>query len=509
MVCGTAGPGVTHLIQGLLDALHENCPVIALSGDVETSLIGLGYLEEVNPYQHFQTSSLFTARVVSPETSIRLFGEAIRTSILQRGPVVIALPGDVAAADSPVDKVEFYVGAVPAQAPAPEDLEAIAKLINDAETVAIFGGDGCRGAKQGVIDLAAKVKAPVGFSFKGKQWLEAENPHAVGMTGLLGYGGCFYSLSHADLILMLGTDFPFPEFLQAGHAKVVQVDARPKMLGRRLQLAAGCIADVSKFLDAVLPLVAEKSDDGLLTASLKKSQGWQKENSKYVVGGDARSPIRPEYLVATLNELMAEDAVLTVDTGTACMWTAHQFTFTGDRRMFGSLSWASMANAAPNAAGIKWAAPDRQVVGLSGDGGFTMLAFGDLITEVNHGLEVVHVVLNNGELGFVNIEMQEAGITPFYTGLTNPNFAKIADAFGAKGVRVEDPKDVRRAVTEALAHRGGPVVLDVVVDPTALAVPSHVPAKTMVGFTLGMAKRVLSGHADEVLTEAKRNIRLL
>lgn len=508
-VCGTAGPGATHLLNGLVDAFRERCPVIAVAGDIETNVINTKTIEEIDPVDLFRTASLFTARVVSPASARLLFAEAIRTAILESGPTVIALPGDIASAAAPSELPQLVIPKPAKPLPRPEDLEAIAKLINDVEKVTILGGDGCRDAKDLVVELSKKLNAPVGFSLKGKAWLEADNPNAVGMSGLLGYGGFFTAVKECELLLMLGTDYPFPDFMAAGNHKTVQVDIDPQSVGRRQQINAGSVADVAEFVSALLPLVSPKQERAHLDHALAINKQWAKRLNEYVDGGESRSPIRPEYVAATLNELMSSNAVVTVDTGTPCMWTAHHIVFSGDRRMFGSFSWASMASASPNAFGISQADPTRQVVAMCGDGGFSMLALGDLITEVQRKSNIVHVVFNNGALDFVEIEQQEGGMVPFGTNLPNPNFAKIAEAFGAKGIRVEDPTELRAALIEALAYTAGPVVVDVVTDRAALSLPSHVPGKTAAGFTLSQARRVLAGEADAVLENVKHNWRLI
>ncbi|MFD0631534.1 thiamine pyrophosphate-dependent enzyme [Catenulispora yoronensis] len=315
------------------------------------------------------------------------------------------------------------------------------------------------------------MHAPVGYSFKGKQWLEYDNPHAVGMTGLLGYGGCWEAINHADVLLMLGTDFPFPQFLPQKDVRVVQVDRDGRRLGRRVPLALGLVGDVAATLDRLLPQLSPKNDDAFLRKCLKKTEQFDKQLRHYVEKGPQLKQIRPEYLVATLDRLADDDAVFTVDTGTACIWAAHYLHFGPKRHMFGSLTWASMASASPNAFGAKMAFPDRQAIALCGDGGFSMLGLGDLLTEVQRGTEIVHVILNNGKLDFVWIEMQEAGLQPWGVDFRNPDFAKVGEALGAKGVRIEHPADVEQGLKEALSHRGGPVVVDVVVDPYALSLP--------------------------------------
>jgi pyruvate dehydrogenase (quinone) len=385
----------------------------------------------------------------------------------------------------------------------------MAELIDRARTVAIFGGDGCREAQAEVRELAGKLAAPVGYSLKGKVWLEHDNPNAVGMTGLLGYGGCWAAINHADVLLMLGTDFPFPGFLPAKDVKVIQVDREPGHLGRRAPLALGVLGDVRQTVAALLPMVKAKTSDKFLRTHLEKTAHFHKTLQHYVTKGPRLKPIRPEYLAAVLSELADDDAIFTVDTGTPVIWAARHIQYGPARRMFGSFSWASMASASPNAFGAQLAFPGRQTIALCGDGGFTMLALGDLLTEVQRGTPVVHVVLNNGMLDFVNIEQQEAGFVPFGTDFANPDFAKVADAVGAKGIRIEEPGEVRDGVAAALAHKDGPVVLDVVVDKFALSRPAHVPAETVKGFTLSLAKQALAGQMDDVIATIEHNVRLL
>jgi pyruvate dehydrogenase (quinone) len=493
-VCGTAGPGVTHLFNGLMDARKEGAAVIAIAGDVESKLIDTAALEELNPYKFFDAAALYIGRVVNPEQARAVFNTAITTAVIDRGPTVISLPGDVAASEAPDG---MHTVAIPAKAvyrPAEADLEKLARLINDARTVAIFGGDGCRDARYEVLTLAKKVKAPVGYSFRGKQWLEHDNPYATGMTGLIGYGGTYKAIHGADVLLLLGTDFPFSEFLPNGNVKKVQIDTNPKHLGRRTALDLGLVGDVQATL---------------LDKHLAQTREFDELLSHYVEKGPGIKPIRPEYLAATLSALASDDAMFFADTGTACIWMARHIKGGANRRLFGSFSWASMANAVPNAFGAQLAFPGRQTIALCGDGGFTMLALGDLPTLVQRKARVVHIILNNESLDFVNIEQQEAGFVPFGVGFKNPNFARVAEAIGAKGIRLEEPGDVKEALTEALAYKDGPVVVDAVVDPYALSLPSHVPLHTAAGYTLSLAKQVLAGRFDEVIKTMERNVRLV
>jgi pyruvate dehydrogenase (quinone) len=274
-------------------------------------------------------------------------------------------------------------------------------------------------------------------------------------------------------------------------------------------LAHGLIGDVGATLDRLLPQLSPKTGDKFLRKCLKKTEHFGEQLQRYVEQGPNLKQIRPEYLVATLDKLVPEEAVFTVDTGTACIWAAHYLHFGPKRHLFGSLTWASMASASPNAFGAKKAFPDRPAIALCGDGGFTMLGLGDLLTEVQHEAEIVHVILNNSKLDFVWIEMQEAGLQPWGVDFQNPDFAKVGEAMGAKGIRIERPADVEQGLKEALSHRGGPVVVDVVVDPYALSLPAHVPAEVAKGYTLSMAKQALSGNLGEVIKEATHNVRLL
>jgi pyruvate dehydrogenase (quinone) len=360
-----------------------------------------------------------------------------------------------------------------------------------------------------VVELARRLKAPVGYSFRGKQWLEHDNPNAVGMTGLLGYGGAYSAIHEAELLLLLGTDFPFAEFLPSAGVLKVQIDKNPKHIGRRTPVDLGLVGDVKTTVTALLQAVGEKPTDHFLKKQLEHTNSFHNLLQHYVDKGPGIKPIRPEFLAATVSDLASDDALLFADTGTACIWLARHIKGGRDRRLFGSFSWASMANASANAFGAALAYPGRQSIALCGDGGFTMLGLGDLLTQVERRTPVVQIILNNESLDFVNIEQQEAGIVPFGVQFKNPNFAKVAEAMGAKGIRLEDPGDVRDGLADALAYTAGPVVVDAVVDPFALSRPSHAPFHTVKGFTLSFAKQVLSGRMDSVITTMERNVRLL
>ena len=454
-VCGTAGPGVTHLFNGLMDARKEGAAVIAIAGDVETSLMDTGALEELNPYKFFDTACLYVGRVVNPEQVRAVVTTAILTAVIDRGPTVISMPGDIASANAPDHASRSVMIPAPAVLrPSDADLGRLVEMIEAADTVAIFGGDGCRDARDEVLQLGNRLKAPIGYSFRGKQWLEHNNPNAVGMTGLLGYGGAYKAIHDADLVMLLGTDFPFPEFLPGDGVKKVQIDSNPKHIGRRTAVDLGLVGDIKATVTALLARVRDKTNTRFLEKHVAETNSFHELLQHYVEKGPGIKPIRPEFLAATLSELAADDAMFFADTGTACIWMARHIKGAANRRIFGSFSWASMANAAPNAFGAQLAYPGRQTIAMCGDGGFTMLGLGDLLTQVQRKTPVVQIILNNESLDFVNIEMQEAGVVPYGVGFKNPNFAKVAEAMGAKGIRIEEPGDMREGWPECACTQG-------------------------------------------------------
>jgi len=466
-VCGTAGAGTAHLFNGLMDARKEGAPVIAIAGDVETSIMDTSAFEELNPYKLFDAAALYIGRLVDPKQARAVIGTAILTAVIDKGPTVISLPGNVASSDAPGDFPPVTIPANPVIRPADVDIEKLCAMIDAAKNVAIFGGDGCRDARDEVIALAAKLKAPVGYSFRGKQWLEHDNPYSTGMTGLLGYGGTYRAINDADLLLLLGTDFPFTEFLPGNKVKKVQIDRNPKHLGRRTAIDLGLVGDIKATLASLLPKVSQRNETSFLDKHANETREFDKLLNHYVEKGPGIKPIRPEFLAATLSELAAPDAMFFADSGTGCIWMARHIKGGTNRQFFASFSWGSMANAAANAFGSQLAYPGRQTIAICGDGSFTMLGLGDLATLVQRKAPVVHIILNNELLDFVNIEQQEAGIIPFGVDFKNPNFAKVAEAMGAKGIRIEEPGDVREGLAAALACKDGPVVVDAVVEPFA------------------------------------------
>jgi pyruvate dehydrogenase (quinone) len=504
-VCGTAGPGATNLLNGLLDASRERVPVIAICGDTVSYGLDQGVPEEINPYDLFQTASLYTGRVINPAQTRAVVQTAIRTAVAESGPTVLAIPGDVAARPFR-DSIEQVTLRRPMLRPADADLQELADLINRAKNITIFGGDGCRFAHDEVVSLATKIAAPVGFAYRGKQWLEWDNPNMVGQIGLLGWGGAYEAMHHCDLLLLLGTSFPFIEFYPEKPTKV-QVDSRATMLGRRTHVDMALEGDIGDTVAALLPLVEAKEPGHHLNHALHVTEKWKKKMGHYVTRGPKLNRIRPEYLVSTLDEMAEDDAVFTVDTGTPVIWAARYVKAKPGRNILASLNWASMANAMPYAMGAALAFPGRQSIALCGDGGITML-MGDLLTIAERQLPVKLVVFNNSQLGFVAIEQMEAGIAPWGTDFKNPNFAEVAETIGISGFRLERAPEVR-ATVEAFLNAPGPALLDAIVDPHALALPPHATFGQAENFSLSLSKQVIQGNLDDVIDTIKDNALLV
>jgi len=507
-VCaGSCGPGNLHLINGLFDAHRNMAPVLAIAAQIPSSEIGTGYFQETHPTELFRECSHYCELVTHPRQFPRVLQTAMQHAITRRGVSVIVLPGDVAGMEMPSDVcANGAFDAVPVVRPADADLARLAELLNGARRVTLFCGIGCAGAHDEVLALAEKLKAPVGYSLRGKQWIEHDNPYGVGMTGLLGWGAAYDAMHGCDVLLLLGTDFPYDAFMPTS-PQIVQIDLRAERLGRRSKLDLGLCGDVRDTIAALLPLLEAKPDDTFLGTMRERHEHARRKLRRYVDHVGTRRPIHPEYVAATLDELASPDAVFTVDTGMCSVWAARYLNATKDRRLVGSFNHGSMANALPQAIGAQVAYPDRQVITLSGDGGLAML-MGEILTLRQHELPVKIVCFNNHTLGMVQLEMEVAGYPHHATELKNPNFAALADAVGLTGVRAEDPAEVRPALERVLACKG-PALLDVVTDPNVLAMPPKATIAEAKGFALAMTKMVFAGELDDVTGTVTSNWRML
>ncbi|CAM5316098.1 pyruvate dehydrogenase [Streptomyces narbonensis] len=503
---GSCGPGNLHLINGLYDAHRSMAPVLALASHIPSSEIGLGYFQETHPDQLFRECSHYSELISNPKQMPRLLQTAIQHAVGRSGVSVVSLPGDIASLPAPDKAAETaLVTSRPTVRPGDDEIDALVRMIDAADRVTLFCGSGTAGAHAEVMQFAERIKAPVGHALRGKEWIQYDNPFDVGMSGLLGYGAAYEATHECDLLILLGTDFPYNAFLP-DDVKIVQVDVRPEHLGRRSRLDLAIWGDVRETLRCVVPRVRAKTDRRFLDKMLKKHadalEGVVKAYTRKV---EKHVPIHPEYVASVIDELADGDAVFTVDTGMCNVWAARYLSPNGRRRIIGSFSHGSMANALPQAIGAQFTDRNRQVVSLSGDGGFSML-MGDFLTLVQYDLPVKVVVFNNSSLSMVELEMLVAGLPSYGTTNKNPDFAAIARAAGAYGVRVEKPKQLASALKDAFKHRG-PALVDVVTDPNALSIPPKISGEMVTGFALSASKIVLDGGVGRMLQMARSNLR--
>ncbi|MEW2416338.1 pyruvate dehydrogenase [Streptomyces sp. NPDC046866] len=503
---GSCGPGNLHLINGLYDAHRSMAPVLALASHIPSGEIGLGYFQETHPDRLFSECSHYSELISNARQMPRLLQTAVQHAVGRSGVSVVSLPGDIAALPAPDKPVEHaLVTSRPTVRPGDEEIDRLVRLVDDAERVTLFCGSGTAGAHAEVMEFAGLVKAPVGHALRGKEWIQYDNPYDVGMSGLLGYGAAYEATHECDLLILLGTDFPYNAFLP-DDVKIVQVDIRPEHLGRRSQLDLAVWGDVRATLRALNSRVRPKADRRFLDRMLKKhADALEGVVRAYTRKVEKHTPIHPEYVAAVLDELADEDAVFTVDTGMCNVWAARYLSPNGRRRIIGSFSHGSMANALPQAIGAQFTDRGRQVVSMSGDGGFSML-MGDFLTLVQYDLPVKVVLFNNSSLGMVELEMLVSGLPSYGTTNHNPDFAAIARAAGAYGVRVEKPKQLSGALKDALKHRG-PALVDVVTDPNALSIPPKISAEMVTGFALSASKIVLDGGVGRMIQMARSNLR--
>lgn len=504
-VCaGSCGPGNLHLINGLYDCQRSRVPVLAIAAQVPSQEIGSGYFQETDPQHIFRDCSHYCAMVSQADQMPRVLGIAMRTAIAKRGVAVVVIPGDVLQRECPEPPLALGIHhSASVVCPSMLELRLAADFLNRAQKVTILGGAGCEGAHQKLLALAAKLKAPIVHALRGKEFIEYDNPYDVGMTGLLGFSSGYHAMVNCDALLMLGTDFPYPQFFPK-KAKILQVDVRGEQIGRRTPVDLGLIGRVTDTLDELLPLLEGKQNRNHLDTCLEHYKSARKGLDDLAVGEPGRTPIHPQYVTRLLDELAAEDAVFTCDVGTPTIWAARYLRMNGKRRLLGSFTHGSMANALPQAIGAQAAFPGRQVISMSGDGGLAML-LGELLSLRQLNLPVKLVVFNNSALGFVELEMKAAGLVDFATELVNPNFAQLAESAGVLGLRVERPEDLPTALQEALSH-DGPAMVEVLVNRQELSMPPTITAEQVKGFSLYMMRAVLSGKGDEVVDLAKSNL---
>jgi pyruvate dehydrogenase (quinone) len=506
-VCaGSCGPGNLHLINGLFDAHRTRVPVLAIAAQIPSGEIGGGYFQETHPQNLFRECSHYCELISDVSQMPYVLENAIRAAVGQRGVAVVAIPGDVALRKAPQrgpSASRSLALAAPTIAPEAEELKALASLLNDARRITLFCGRGCAGAHAELMQLAEALKSPIVHALGGKEYVEYDNPYDVGMTGFIGFSSGYAAMHACDALLMLGTDFPYKQFFPTD-CKVAQVDIRPENLGRRCKLDLGVVGDISLTIKALLPLLKAKTERRHLDAAIAHYKSAREGLDSLAQGTPGRKPIHPQYLARVVSEQAADDAVFTFDVGTPTVWAARYLTMNGRRRLIGSLVHGSMANAMPQAIGAQAAERGRQVISLSGDGGFSML-MGDLITLTQMKLPVKVVIFNNGVLGFVALEMKAAGFVDTGVDLENPDFSAMARAMGLFARRVEDPGELPSAMKEMLSHNG-PALLDVVTAKEELSMPPTITPAEVKGFSLWVLRAVMNGRGDQVIDLAKTNL---
>ncbi len=507
-VCaGSCGPGNLHLINGLFDCHRSRVPVLGIAAQIPSAEIGSGYFQETHPQKFFQECSHYCEFVSGANQMPRALEVAIRVAIGRRGVSVLVLPGDVAlqtANEAPPAKVGGLLPSAPVVTPSQDDLHRLATLLDGESRVTILCGSGCEGAHDELLALGERLQAPMVHALRGKEHVEWDNPYDVGMTGLIGFSSGYYAMRGCDVLLMLGTDFPYRQFYPEGGVRIAQVDLRAENIGRRAAVDLGVVGDVRATLAALLPLLDQKRDGSHLARARQHYAKARKALDELAVGTPGKRPIHPQQIAKAISDQAADDAVFTCDVGLPTVWAARYLAMNGKRRLVGSFWHGSMANAMAQGIGAQAAFPGRQVISLSGDGGFTML-MGDFLTLAQHRLPLKVVVFNNRALGFIELEQKSTGFLPFGTELDNPNFAAMAEVVGIRGIRLEDPAEVDEGIAAALAH-DGPVLVDAVVNRTELAMPPSITLEMAKGFTLYMVKALISGRGDEIIDLARSNL---
>ena len=504
-VCaGSCGPGNLHLINGLYDAQRSAAPVLAIASHIPSVQIGQMYFQETHPDRLFNECSVYNEMISSAEQAPRVVNAAIRHAVELSGVSVISLPGDVSDLKATSPSPKYVPSRRPVLTPNEEDVRQLADVLNRAKKVAIFAGAGVEGAHDEVIELADVLKAPIGHTLRGKDFIQYDNPFDVGMTGLLGYGAAAEGMNDADVLIMLGTDFPYDQFLP--DTFTVQVENHPEKLGRRTDISLPIHSDVKPLIAALLPLLDRDRSDAFLKAKVKKhSKIMHSPIGAYTRNAEHMKPIHPEYAAHILNEVASKDAIFTADTGMCNVWTARYIDPLGTRRLIGSFLHGSMANALPHAIGAQVAFPNRQVISVSGDGGLSML-LGELVTARMYNLPIKVVVFNNSTLGMVKLEMLVNGLPDYGTDVHDVNYADVASAIGFHGERVTEPSRLRGALQEAFAYNG-PALIEVMTDPNALSLPPEIRSGQVIGFATAMSKIVLNRGAGEAVAMATSNMR--
>ncbi|RXJ86052.1 ubiquinone-dependent pyruvate dehydrogenase [Arcobacter sp. CECT 8985] len=504
-VCaGSSGPGNLHLINGLFDCQRKGVPVLAIASHIPSTEIGSGYFQETHPQELFKECSVFCELVTNPEQMPHILETAIRQAILKKGVSVIVIPGDTMLSPMPESsKLIWNEPHLPKVLPDEGDIIELAKILNENEKVTFMCGAGCIDSHDEIVKLAHLLNAPVVHALGGKEYIEGNNPNSVGMTGLIGYESGYYAMENSDVVLVLGSGFPYKAFYPE-NAKIVQIDIKPEALGRHTQIDLGMVGDIKSSLEMLIPRINKKDNNSFLKSALKHYRNTVENFDKLASGNSKSGLIHPQYLTKLIDKHASEDAIFTCDVGTPTVWAARYINMNGKRKLIGSFNHGSMASALPQAIGAKVSSPNKEVIALCGDGGFAML-MGDFLTLIQHKIKAKIVIYDNSSLGFVAIEMKAGGYLYDNTELENPDFSAIAKAVGVKSFRVEEPEELENTIKEFLQYDGA-ALLDVTTAKQELTMPPKIDFENAKGFGIYMIRAIINGKGDELIEVAKENI---
>ncbi|MFL9835807.1 thiamine pyrophosphate-dependent enzyme [Chryseobacterium terrae] len=502
---GSSGPGHVHLVNGLYDANRAGNPVIAIASTCTTDKFGTEYFQETKPEFLFKDCSKKVFMANTPQQFATMIQRTVQTAVNEKGVAVLGLPGDVASADfEEVTTGYKSFNANTVFKPSNEEISVLVEMLNSNKKIALFCGHGCKEAVKEVEELAGKIKAPIIYSFRGKIFFDREDsPYAVGMNGLLGNKSGYEACNEAEILVMLGTDFPYSEFLPQNKI-IIQIDLKPERIGRRARVDFGFAGDIKDTLSAVLPLIKERSEDSFIKKMKKIYKEDEKKFSDYADKKGTDSKINPEYIATLIDHYSSDNAIYTVDTGMTAVWAARFIRAKDNRYLTGSFNHGSMANALPMAIGAASSLPDRQVIAMSGDGGLSML-LGDLAVIMQYQYPIKIFVFNNHSLGMVKLEMEVAGYVDWQTDMINPPFEKIAELMNIKGIELKNPEQAEEVIKQAFEHNG-PVLVNIYTNPDTLAMPPHITLEQMKGFATSIVKKISMGRFDEVKNSVKAGI---
>jgi pyruvate dehydrogenase (quinone) len=500
-VAGSCGPGSLHFINGLYEANRNRAPVLLIASQVVRRELGSEFIQEVDFKAVYKGCSVFCEMIITPESALRLTVAAAQAALTRRGVAVLIVPADIAALAA-ADELPFSLHCKPPVIrPSDADLDEVASLLAAGTNITIYAGSGCQGAHDEVVQLAGRLQAPMAHTTRGKDALEYDNPHNIGMTGVVGMEAGYQAILNCDTLLLLGTDFAWAQFYPK-HATIIQVDIDPTHIGRRHPVALGVVGNIKDTLQALLPRIQQREPSAFRDRYIQlHEKGLKAQAARSVPGHKGKIP--GQYVASLIDRFASPDTLFTGDDSTALVWLMRIVKANGKRRMFGSLLHGTMATAMSTAMGLQLAYPGRQVIAMAGDGGFAML-MGEVLTLVQENIPIKIVVFDNGKLGFVELEQKGEGMLPVFTDLKNPDFGKLAEAVGLWGRTVTDAADLETAMQEWLAEPG-PALLSVKVEPMELVMPPTITVESAYGMALYSTKALLHGKAGDVFEMIAEN----